>query len=358
MSIMENFQKENGLLQQDFPVNHTAMREKNKERKTSAIFGLNAGECYANYNQRSRCLKTLEGFLPLQEENEKANFSMGFCRIFSEAGMMRNGKLYRLLTSERRTCGSGYGLWPTPISKITDGLNCSGDGRKKPNKLSWTIQMLPTPRNNTGPSRDKKHLSLDGFVKLFPTPTARDYKDGKAESCKNIPVKGALGRAVHQWPTPKASDAVTGMTARTDGRPIEKSTHLQTQVYLAEKMLPTPTTPRPHDSENTAGKYMPGQKQKNLTYAAARGGGRLNPNWVEVLMGYPSGWTDVEKDSPTNSEFPDSWLNGTWEDGIPRTASGIKNCTNRLKCLGNAIVPQISEFLWLLIIYTLKTEVI
>lgn len=32
---------------------------------------------------------------------------------------------------------------------------------------------------------------------------------------------------------------------------------------------PTPTTPRPHDSENTVGKYIPSQKQKDLTYAVA-----------------------------------------------------------------------------------------
>ena len=122
---------------------------------------------------------------------------------------------------------------------------------------------------------------------------------------------------------------------------------------------PTPTTPRPHDSENTAGKYLPSQKQKDLAYAVAmwptprandakkrgnispdprnglpgavrmwptpkssdskgtgpvgsasqthdakkdnlRGvvlndqiGGQLNPTWVEWLMGFPLGWTDL-----------------------------------------------------------------
>lgn len=35
-----------------------------------------------------------------------------------------------------------------------------------------------------------------------------------------------------------------------------------------------------------------------------------------------------------------SWLDGTWELGIPRVATGIKNRADRIKALGNAVVPQ------------------
>jgi hypothetical protein len=154
-------------------------------------------------------------------------------------------------------------MFPTPQSRYFrsgQAERAERDGKQK--NLNDYVKLWPTPRNNTGPSKDAKHLSLDAAVKL--------------------------------WPTPKASDAVMGMTARTSGRPIEKSTHLQAQVYLAEKKRwPTPTTPRPHDSENTAGKYMPGQRQKSLESAAAANGGQLNPTWVEWLMGYPLGWTEL-----------------------------------------------------------------
>lgn len=33
------------------------------------------------------------------------------------------------------------------------------------------------------------------------------------------------------------------------------------------------------------------------------------------------------------------WADGTWEAGIPRIAVGVPDRTNRLKCLGNAVVP-------------------
>ncbi|KKM64147.1 hypothetical protein LCGC14_1504230 [marine sediment metagenome] len=37
----------------------------------------------------------------------------------------------------------------------------------------------------------------------------------------------------------------------------------------------------------------------------------------------------------------ENWQISSWEDGIPRVESGIKNRVNRLKSLGNSIVPQI-----------------
>jgi len=64
------------------------------------------------------------------------------------------------------------------------------------------------------------------------------------------------------WPTPKASDAIMGMTARTSGRPIERSTHLQTRVGLSVGWKP--------------------------------GDGHVNPPFLEWLMGYPIGWTEIK----------------------------------------------------------------
>ena len=69
--------------------------------------------------------------------------------------------------------------------------------------------------------------------------------------------------------------------------------------------------------------------------------GQLSPLWVEILMGFPLGWTDPDCDEP--EPWP-GWPAGMGENQHPyeppRTCTGIPNRTARLKCLGNAVVPQ------------------
>ena len=69
------------------------------------------------------------------------------------------------------------------------------------------------------------------------------------------------------------------------------------------------------------------------------------PSCSEILRRYCAGIRTDQRE--TGSDVGGSpygisaWLDGTWEDGIPRVSSGGENRPARIKCLGNGVVPQV-----------------
>jgi hypothetical protein len=85
------------------------------------------------------------------------------------------------------------------------------------------------------------------------------------------------------WKTPVADD--TGIRKK---KYAQGGTALSMQASQAPQMWPTPTT---QDAKNNGG---PSQHKRNTKPLNAEVGGPLNPQWVEWLMGYPEGWTDLK----------------------------------------------------------------
>ncbi len=173
-------------------------------------------------------------------------------------GLMRDGVLSELATLERRIGEKESGLWPTPqaMPATSDlGFQCSGDGRKKPNKLGLAVaqQMYPTPLSS---NTKANHMRSGGRP-------ARSY-----------------------WPTQKANDA--------EKRGNFDTSNPRNGLPAAAKSWPTPTV---NDSKNST--LPPSQvRHDNIAGALLRSGqqpgGQLNPTWVEWLMGFPLGWTDLK----------------------------------------------------------------
>lgn len=83
------------------------------------------------------------------------------------------------------------------------------------------------------------------------------------------------------WPTPLASSG-NGVGRFGTGGP-----NPQTKVYEEQKKLfPTPTT-----KGLDGGSSSRAAAKKAGTWIPS---GRLNPTWVEWLMGFPLGWTDLD----------------------------------------------------------------
>lgn len=86
------------------------------------------------------------------------------------------------------------------------------------------------------------------------------------------------------------------------------------------------------------------RKKDRLDYAtySPESGGQLNPDWVEWLMNWPTGWSSPE---PLTKELFDDWMqkaSADWwkeEPHTPRVAKGVKDRVSRLKAIGNGQVP-------------------
>lgn len=130
--------------------------------------------------------------------------------------------LFLLRPSAPPTGGIGSGFLPTPAAQepgidadllvdkhgekpthINQRLYHKDTGRVVQDGLTQFVKMWPTPRHegfDAGSHRGTPD-SLHAAVKLLPTPTARDWKDGS--SVQNVPENGLLGRwSVNHSTTP------------------------------------------------------------------------------------------------------------------------------------------------------------
>ena len=73
---------------------------------------------------------------------------------------------------------------------------------------------------------------------------------------------------------------------------------LNDQVAHPRLMWPTPTARDYKDSGkavvNSTRNLLPQKVAKNDKKDWVENGGSLNPEWVEWLMGFPKGWTDLK----------------------------------------------------------------
>ena len=175
------------------------------------------------------------------------------------SGMTVDGRLYLPPQLEPHTSAKGGFSWPTPSA--TEGGPLPPDTDYRPNQRSYN-------------SRTGNHvqITLRRAVQMWPTPTASDHLHNQSEMLENwqkraeekkkqgINLQFALRHAVQMWPTPRASEY-------KDCGPVgsKSQIHMHKRDYLCAKA----------------------KDQSNPT-------GQLSPMWVEWLMGYRIGHTELD----------------------------------------------------------------
>jgi hypothetical protein len=153
------------------------------------------------------------------------------------------------------------GLWPTPMSYA------HGEDTRPPGltKLDIRVRGMYPGDPNYWPS------TSDEAQTAWPTPGAADAKGARRHKAQNPTLVGAVAG---MWATPNASDA-------NGARSEEQLARMR--ATSAEKR----TTP--------GGRASYSQLREAALDPERAPAARLSPSWVEALMGFPIGWTEVSR---------------------------------------------------------------
>lgn len=232
-------------------VSPSASAANSSEPTTPATDGHIPSGSFAKYDPDTHFWRTSQGSLPGFQ-----NISPRSSVIWPKRGTMRNGRCWEPTTPMRPTAENVSGFWRTPDAASGGGLG---------------EEMLDRVAN--GQTRDSVHaiqMRLEDQVRdarLWPTPCASDYRDRSSS-------KKMVQRRIEE----------------------RRQNSLEAWVRYPE-VFPTPTA--------TAWKgwsegHNRADSNDRIDYTIEREAhqtgqrGRLNPEWVEWLMGWPIGHTGLE----------------------------------------------------------------
>ena len=293
-------------LLEDSHVNHSQSQEKENQQQMIVTSGMKCLELLEKQNQDGLLEKMLKALLI----STKAWYSDRCLMTWKTKVSKANVLLFQLQASVLGTKEKEFGLWATPNTmdvlppRSKEGtirqMTTARKGRTKPANLREQVDpstmemygwMYPTPttqeiehpnmilteegRRLTKDGKNSHSLNLADTVKMYPTPTAGCVEGGEQSSRVEMTESG-------------------GFILRKKNKPeMTFGAKLSDAMIYLSKMYPTPTTDS--TSERTK-KYKQGGTPLPLAVQMEqkKPGGKLNPEFVEFLMGYPLNWTKVE----------------------------------------------------------------
>ena len=233
-----------------FHAKTSAQQEKAQELTESAAgCGEKWHASFAKYDPDLSLWKTPQGSL-LGDSEE-------FLETWPQWGLMRDGECWEQRTLEQTIRGTGFGLSPNGVDSFhtpnTTGLDGGSNSRKalKNRQENW-----PTPRTRG----------------LIGGSGSKQIMQAKVSS-GTMTAQEASAMVGLKFPTPQASDCRN--RGNMSNPSIQRRVAIGKQIMLSQSVDPT--------------------------------SGQLNPTWVEWLMGWPLGWTDLkplEMDKSPSVQLP------------------------------------------------------
>ena len=196
-----------------------------------------------------------------------SNFYLSDPNILTAPLNMQEFKIYNYLCKNyNATKHTAYvrlvdiaGLFQLTTKGYGRGLAELLEGKEQVDPKMW---RTPDAHCNRGPSSVKR-------MKM------------KLEKGMPISINDQVAHPDLMWPTPRASTAMSENVENIKKRDKDNS-------RLEERVAKLWSTPVQDDVHHRKQKYSQGG-----TALSTQAGGSLNPNWVEWLMGYKAGYTDL-----------------------------------------------------------------
>jgi len=263
------------LSQPGSPVSPGVSQEGEQEPPTTDGSGPTSSRFLGQFTPNGRFLKTSPDFFEVDSDPSSL--------ILPRSGsMMLNGQVFERRMSVRPIAGNASSSWPTARAAEAKGVAYQydqGDHNKPRLSLTGEAENWPTARANDPEKRgdisnDPRH-GLPAIAQHWATPVADEVKSGT----RNHQGR-SLNKEVHTWATPTASDdehkvtvnslqpGLVGEVDRFHGRPVQEA------LKIGGKLSKSDQTSLP----------------------------RLNPKFVEWLMGWPQGWLELTGSASSGTE--------------------------------------------------------
>jgi hypothetical protein len=211
------------------------------------------------YQQQEKVLESteqeVECGITWHESSEKYNQNMSSLKTAQPCVLEDLSESSKTLPRSGMMQGGLY--WEQPTSgRLTKEIECG---------------LWPTPTASAMPCEGTQRIMRKKWL-------AGELSLEEASAIAGRDVRKAQGKVPEMWPTPQAQDA------KHSGKNTENRTNQGRQLRLA----------------HTAGI-----------------GGKLNPTWVEWLMGWPLGWTDLKPLGTDKSLYVPQQPSSTCHNALP-----------------------------------------
>lgn len=179
------------------------------------------------------------------------------------------------------------GLWPTPVYK--PGGGSAMDGGSNSRKAAKARGMWPTPKSS---------------------PSGPDYARANREGSGGDDLATAVARTT--WPTPTAGDGKSAGSRNLEGSKAHPGVSLTDAVQTGNSSTPR-RWPMPQARDWKSGATV--QDYGNSRPLSEAVSGQLNPEFVEWLMGFEVGWTDLgPSETASSRKSPSTSADDCWTD--------------------------------------------